>query len=96
MSPSRRQAVNFLKCALILVQSKLSILREVDKNERTYSLTLRVALNKSYPNFFSLGVQLRFKEQNRTMTIRIHLKRLDSKLKQFTQTNYIQSVTAYK
>ena len=25
MSPSRRQAVNFLKCAFILVQSKLSI-----------------------------------------------------------------------
>ena len=46
-SPSRRQAVNFLKCALILVQSKLSILRAVDQHER--SLTLRVALNKSYP-----------------------------------------------
>ena len=40
-------AVNFSKCALILVQSKLSILRAVDKRER--SLTLRVALNKSYP-----------------------------------------------
>ena len=42
MSPSRRQAV---KCALILVQSKLSILRAVDKHEP--SLTLRVAVNKS-------------------------------------------------
>ena len=45
MSPSRRQAVNFLKGALILVQSKLSILRAVDKHEP--SLTLRVAVNKS-------------------------------------------------
>ena len=29
MSPSRRQAVNFLKCTIILVQSKLSIPRVV-------------------------------------------------------------------
>ena len=42
MSPSHRQAV---KCALILVQSKLSILRAVDKHEP--SLTLRVTVNKS-------------------------------------------------
>ena len=42
-----RSAVDFLKCALILLQSKLSILRAVDKHEP--SLTLRVALNKSYP-----------------------------------------------
>ena len=27
-------------------------------------------------------------KKNRTVTIRIHLKRLDVKLKQFTQTNY--------
>ena len=33
MSPSRRQAVNFLKCAFILVQSKLSIPRVSDKHE---------------------------------------------------------------
>ena len=44
MSPSRRQAVNFSKCAFILVQSKLSIPRGSDKHES--SLTLRVALNK--------------------------------------------------
>ena len=46
MSPSRRQAVNFLKCAFILVQSKLSISKSSDKHES--SLTLRVALNKSW------------------------------------------------
>ena len=33
MSSSRRQTVNFLKYSLILVQSKLSILREVYKHE---------------------------------------------------------------
>ena len=38
MSSSHRQAVNFLNCALILVQSKLSILRAVDKHEPTLSL----------------------------------------------------------
>ena len=31
--PLRRQAVNFLKCALILVLSVLSILRAFDKHE---------------------------------------------------------------
>ena len=46
MSPSRRQAVNFSKCAFILVQSKLSIPRVSDKHES--SLTLRVALNKCW------------------------------------------------
>ena len=39
------QAVDFFKCALILVQSKLSILIAVDKHEP--SLTLSVTLNKS-------------------------------------------------
>ena len=38
---------DFLKCALILVQSKLSISGAVDKHEP--SLTLRVALSKSLP-----------------------------------------------
>ena len=39
MTPSHRQAVNFLKCALILVQSKLSILRAVDKHEPSLTLS---------------------------------------------------------
>ena len=44
-SPVDKLCIFFLKFALILVQSKLFILRAVDKHEP--SLTLRVALSKS-------------------------------------------------